>query len=169
MYTSETNHEGLESFSDIYHTLFNDYGVDLVLQGHIHNYQRTYPLIYNNENPSNPTIGQSAVLANENEEEIGEIYVDSPGTIFAIVGTGGRELHKLDDQSYFNIQQLEDYGFLELKVTNNGKNLVGNFYANDGLIKDNFIIEKSVDKNFDVKISNNDLPNLNTISYSEKM
>ena len=65
--------------------------------------------------------------ANENEEEIREIYVDSPGTIFAIVGTGGRELHKLDDQSYFNIQQLEDYGFLELKVTNNGKNLVGNF------------------------------------------
>ena len=43
------------------------------------------------------------------------------------------------------------------------------FNANDGLIKDNFIIEKSVDKNFDVKISNNDLPNLNTISYSEKM
>jgi hypothetical protein len=76
----------------------------------------------------------------------------------------------LDDQSYFNLQQLEDYGFLELKVTNNGKNLVGKFYANEGLIKDNFIIEKSVGKNFDDdKIFNNYLPNLNTISYSEKM
>jgi 3',5'-cyclic AMP phosphodiesterase CpdA len=41
MYTSKTNHEGLESLRDIYHTLFNDYGVDLVLQGHVHNYQRT--------------------------------------------------------------------------------------------------------------------------------
>ena len=79
------------------------------------------------------------------------MYVDSPGTIFAIVGTGGRDLHELDDQSYFTIQQFEDYGFLDLEVTNNGKNLVGKFYANDGLIKDNFIIEKSVDKNFDGK------------------
>lgn len=149
MYTSKTNHEGLESLRDIYHTLFTDYGVDLVLQGHVHNYQRTYPLIYNNENPSNPTIVQSAVLDNENEVEREDIYVDSPGTIFAIVGTGGRDLHELDDQSYFTIQQFEDYGFLDLEVTNNGKNLVGKFYANDGLIKDNFIIEKSVDKNFD--------------------
>ena len=76
----------------------------------------------------------------------------------------------MDDQSYFTIQQFEDYGWcLELKVTNNGKNL-GKFYANDSLIKDNFIIEKSVDKNFDdEKIPNNGVPNLNAISYSEKM
>ena len=73
--------------------------------------------------------------------------------------------NELDDQSYFTIQQFEDYGFLELKVTNNGKNLVGKFYANDGLIEDNFIIEKSVDKNFDdEKIPNNGVPNLNGIS-----
>jgi predicted phosphodiesterase len=170
MYTSKTNHEGLESLRDIYHTLFTDYGVDLVLQGHVHNYQRTYPLIYNNENPSNPTIVQSAVLDNGNEVKTEDRYVDSPGTIFAIVGTGGRELHELDDQSYFTIQQLEEYGFLELKVTNDGKNLVGKFYANDGLIKDDFIIEKSVDKNLDnKKISNNGTPNLNAIYYSEKM
>lgn len=47
MYTSETKHEGLESFRDVYHNLFEKYNVDLVLQGHVHNYQRTHPLIYN--------------------------------------------------------------------------------------------------------------------------
>ena len=62
MYTSKTNHEGLAPFRDLYHNLFNEYGVDLVLQGHVHNYQRTYPLVYNSENPSSPTITQSAIL-----------------------------------------------------------------------------------------------------------
>ena len=62
------------------------------------------------------------------------------------------------------------YIYYILLYVTNGKNLVGKFYANDGLIKDNFIIEKSVDKNFDdEKIPNNGVPNLNAISYSEKM
>jgi hypothetical protein len=62
MYTSKSNHEGLESFRDTYHSLFEKFGVDLVLQGHLHNYQRTYPLLYNDENPAKPTIIQAAVL-----------------------------------------------------------------------------------------------------------
>jgi hypothetical protein len=66
-------------------------------------------------------------------------------TIFGIVGTGGRELHKLDDQACFTANQLEEHGFLELKTNNNGKSLVGQFYSNDGnIIKDKFIIEKII-------------------------
>lgn len=37
-----------------YNSIFDQYGVDLVLQGHIHNYQRTFPLKYNPSSPSNP-------------------------------------------------------------------------------------------------------------------
>jgi hypothetical protein len=126
MYTSETHHEGLESFRDLYHGLFNEYGVDLVLQGHVHNYQRSYPLMYNSESPSSPTITQGAILSNGNNNE-DNIFVESEGTIFAIVGTGGAELHGLDDQAYFTANQLEEHGFLDLKTTDNGKVLLDNF------------------------------------------
>ena len=171
MYTSKTHHEGLESFRDLYHSLFNEYGVDLVLQGHVHNYQRTYPLIYDRENPSNPIITQSAILDNGDNEEK-NVYVEDEGTVFAIVGTGGRELHGLDDQAYFTANQLEEHGFLELKTTNNGKSLVGQFYSNDdSIIKDEFIIEKSssssVDKTFDDNIPNNNPSNLKEIAYKK--
>jgi hypothetical protein len=170
MYTSQTHHEGLEDLRDLYHGIFNEYGVDLVLQGHIHNYQRTYPLIYDRENPSNPIITQSAILDNGHNEEK-NVYVEAEGTIFAIVGTGGQELHGLDDQAYFTASQLEDHGFLELKTTNDGKSLVGQFYSNDGsIIKDEFSIEKSsssVDKTFDDNISNNNLYHLKEIAYKK--
>ena len=80
-------------------------------------------------------------------------------SVFAIVGTGGRELHGLDDQAYFTANQLEEHGFLEVKTINNGKSLVGQFYSNDGnIIKDKFIIEKStssVNKTFDDNVSSN--------------
>jgi hypothetical protein len=149
MYTSNTSHEGLETFRDTYHSLFTKYGVDLVLQGHIHNYQRSYPLIYNSENPSKPIIeqsAQSAILDNgDNNKENNynnNVYVEAQGTVFAIVGTGGRELHGLDDQAYFTANQFEDHGFLELTIKK-GTSIVGQFYSNDGnIIKDKFIIEK---------------------------
>ena len=140
MYTAKSDHEGLESFRDTYHSLFEKFGVDLVLQGHLHNYQRTYPLLYNDENPAKPTISQAAVLGERSGEDL---YVDSQGTIFAIVGTGGAEFHELEDQSYFNAKQFEDYGFLEIKVVDNANRLDAKFYGNDGEIKDKFSIEKS--------------------------
>ena len=168
MYTSKTHHEGLEPFRDLYHGLFNEYGVDLVLQGHVHNYQRTYPLMYNSENPSSPTITQGAILSNGNNNE-DNIFVESEGTIFAIVGTGGAELHGLDDQAYFTANQLEEHGFLDLKTTNNGKSLVGEFYSNDdSLIKDKFIIEKSSpDTTFVHDTTNNNPSGLNEIAYKK--
>ena len=122
------------------------------------------------ENPSNPIITQSAILDNGHNEEK-NVYVEAEGTIFAIVGTGGQELHGLDAQSYFTASQLEDHGFLELKTTNDGKSIAGQFYSNDGsIIKDEFSIEKSsssVDKTFDDNISNNNPYHLKEIAYKK--
>ena len=141
MYASKTDHESLEPLRDTYHALFDEYGVDLVLQGHVHNYQRSYPLIYNDEEPSNPTRVQGAILDTRNNAYV---YEDPEGPIFVIAGTGGRTLHSLYDQAYFTAQQLEDHGFLELQIKNNGKSLVGEFVSNEGdIIKDKFIIEKT--------------------------
>ncbi len=41
---------------ETYHPLFEEYKVDLILQAHNHNYQRSYPIIYNNDDPKNPII-----------------------------------------------------------------------------------------------------------------
>jgi len=56
LYTSPTLHPGPAALRDVYHPLFDDYGVDLVMQAHVHNYQRTYPIIFNSEHPSNPLV-----------------------------------------------------------------------------------------------------------------
>ena len=41
---------------DICHPLFQKSNIDLVLSGHAHNYQRTYPLNYREDKPGRPLI-----------------------------------------------------------------------------------------------------------------
>ena len=47
------------SLRDTYHAKFEQYGVDLVLNGHVHNYQRTFPIKYDSGSPSSPTVNSS--------------------------------------------------------------------------------------------------------------
>ena len=54
------------------------------LQGHAHNYQRTYPISYNTTNPSSPII----------ENTNNDTYQKPTGEIFLTVGTGGESLHE---------------------------------------------------------------------------
>jgi hypothetical protein len=56
-YTSpNTFDSGTAAIKDTYHPIFDKYHVDLVLQAHNHNYQRTYPITYNTAKPSSPTV-----------------------------------------------------------------------------------------------------------------
>ena len=109
---------------DIYHPLFDRYGVDIVIQAHVHNYQRTYPISYNNNDPSNPTITST----NPND------YKDPKGPIFVIVGTAGKShaMFEGTKPSYIASQQDTDYGFLSLQVSDDGTTLTGTFYPNGG-------------------------------------
>jgi len=123
---------------DIYHPLLEKYEIDLVLQAHNHNYQRSYPILYNNENSKYPIITES-----DNND-----YYDPKGIIFATVGTGGASIYPLTGQSPYIAKQHEGFGFLNVDVVNDGKTLRGKFYANDGTtIKDQFTITKSTDNN----------------------
>src|ERR687889_557222 len=54
MYTIPSTHSAISSLRRTFHPLFEQYGVDLVLQGHNHNYQRTYPIIFNSTSPKHP-------------------------------------------------------------------------------------------------------------------
>ena len=119
-----------------FHSMFEQYGVDLVLQGHVHNYERTFPLKYNPSSPSNPTKTSS----NAND------YTDPEGQVFAIVGTGGVNFHALSGKASFVSSQQDDFfGQLDIKITNNGEKLEGKFYRNgNGAVLDSFSISKSI-------------------------
>ncbi len=126
--------EAATSIRDTYHPMFDQYGVDLVLEGHVHNYQRSYPLAFNKNDPSNPSV------TNTDKNR----YVDPKGPIFVIVGTGGINFHSLaGKESYIANQQDAKFGFLNIHFSDDGKLLGGTFYANDGSILDQFSVTKS--------------------------
>ena len=115
--------------------IFDQYGVDMVLQGHVHNYQRTYPLKYNPSSPSNPIRTSSS----------SNTYNDPEGEIFAIVGTGGNSFHSLSGKSSFVVSQQDDtiriFGY---QYHNNGATLEGKYYLDSGSLSDQFTITKTI-------------------------
>ena len=70
---------------EVYHPLFDKYNVDLVLQAHSHNYERSYPRLYNNKDSETSVIVNP--IKNNYNYDINKFH----GTIFATVGTGGAE------------------------------------------------------------------------------
>ena len=131
LYTSPSVHAGESTMRDTYHPLFDQYGVDLVLYGHNHTYERSYPMKYHKSNPSIPIITSGSK----------ESYNDPQGQIFATVGTGGRSVYHYDSKSWYIVTQYEGYGFLDIDIT--GNRLVAKFYSNnDGSVKDQFTITK---------------------------
>jgi hypothetical protein len=133
MYTSPSKHPPNTSFAAIYHPLFDKYGVDLVLQAHNHNYQRSYPLTFNDGKPSNPIA--STTEKNNYNNPSGEFYV--------VAGTAVRSLYDFNGKASFNVNQFKGYGFLNLEMSDDGKTMVGKFYsAKDGSVIDQFNIAK---------------------------
>jgi Calcineurin-like phosphoesterase len=119
---------------NIYHSQFGKYGVDVVLNGHVHNYQRTFPIKYDSGSPSSPTTTSTA----------SQDYFDPYGQIFVTVGTGGVNIHGLSGKSSFvKYQQDDRFGALDLSIENNGYTLAGRYYTNDGVKRDVFKINKS--------------------------
>lgn len=126
IYTSPTNHEPDEAgIKNIVVPLFDKYHVDLVLQAHNHNYQRSYPL--------------KADMVTETRPD--SVYQSPKGSIYMVVGTGGQDFYPLDGQApYIQNQFTAIPGFLKVDVSDTS--LKGTFFANDGTIKDTFAINK---------------------------
>lgn len=125
LYSSNTTHPGLDKLQDIYHPLFEKYGVDIVLQGHNHNYQRTYPLAYNSSKAYTPIVTDRHTRDYDNNPK---------GQIFFTVGTAGEDLYNFTGQAPYVITQFLHHGFLNLTAT---------FYENrDMKDKDHFSFVK---------------------------
>ena len=120
------------SLRNTYHKLFDDNNVDVVLQGHVHNAQRTFPIKYSGG--STPTKTSSSTTD----------YNDPQGEIFSVVGTGGINFHGLSGKpSWVKFQQDDDFGILDIKITNNGYKLEGRYHTNGGQQLDKFTITKT--------------------------
>jgi hypothetical protein len=139
-YTSPSTHKAEKVLRDIYHPIFEKYGVDLVLQAHNHNYQRTYPISYNSAGDSSNPIVSNQVTTGYNN--------DMKGAIFAVVGTGGESFYPLASQAPYVATQFDGkFGFLNIDISNGNPHtkLTGTFYDNrDGNIADQFTIEKEI-------------------------
>ncbi len=100
-------------------------------------------MIYNDEyeKTTNKKVEPQPIITSYSQSE----YEDTEdGIIFLTVGTAGDELKEImisDD--YYVIQDNEDFGFLNLKLENNGKTIIGEFHTNNDKILDKFKVKKS--------------------------
>ncbi len=134
MYTSaDFDIKDSEQLKNTFHQLFEKYQIDLVLSGHTQYYQRSLPLLYNNDNDTTPFVMDQ----NNNE------YNNQDGIIFITAGTAGDKIHHISYYfPYYTIQKGK-FGFLNFVLENNGHTLTGTFHDTDDLnILDRFVISK---------------------------
>jgi len=131
-YSSPSEHPENGDLRDLYRPIFQKHQVDIVLQAHDHNYQRTIPL--------NMIKRQANPYVTDNNAKN---YEDRVGSVYVTVGTGGAALHKLNGKAPYVAAQYMGFGFLDISITSNGENLTSSFYASsDDTVRDRFTLIK---------------------------
>ena len=70
-------------------------------------------------------------------------YEDPVAPLYITVGTGGATLHKFKGKESYVAAQYLGFGFLDISITNNSRNLTGTFYdSSDGAVEDHFTVIK---------------------------
>jgi len=132
-YTSPTIHPGSQVLRDTYLPLFQKYGVDLVITSHNHNYQRSYPLLYNIESPKNPIIKDTST----------NHYNDPRVPVYVVVGTASENLYDFIGQEPYMVTQARQNGFLHVSIANTDEHtLTGTFHDLSEDFEDKFVIAK---------------------------
>jgi 3',5'-cyclic AMP phosphodiesterase CpdA len=117
-YSSLTSHIQEYIMREKYQPVFDKYGVDIVLQGHNHLYDRTLPLQFNPHNMSKPIVDESINTTDK--------FFNPDGSIFSVVGLGGRSSHIFLNQPDYVVKQSNEFGFLTIEI--NGKELDAKYY-----------------------------------------
>ena len=121
IYGSGSGLEEEKDFRETYHPLFDKYKVDLALQGHLHVYERTYPITFNNEDGDEPIV----------QDNNPNLYKNPKGTIFLTVGTGGAHDMQLSSLKDFSVEGIAgEFGILNIQIENDQTPLIGQFIEN---------------------------------------
>jgi len=136
IYGSGSGLEEEKDFRETYHPLFDKYKVDLALQGHLHVYERTYPITFNNDDEDEPIV----------QDNSPNLYKNPKGTIFLTVGTGGAHDMQLSSLKDFSVQGIAgEFGILNIQIESDQTPLIGQFIENGKKhkIADEFKITKN--------------------------
>jgi predicted phosphodiesterase len=131
IYCSLVTHSPYASFRH-FHELFDKYKVDLVLSGHNHNYERSYPLSF---------TGKEKPKVNDTRRHD---YIDTNGSVFANIGSGGRHLYDMDNCEPYIYEQYCGYGHLMIGLRENGTKLSCKFYDTEMNERDHYSIKKTI-------------------------
>jgi hypothetical protein len=141
LYSTKQDKQEANDLRDIYQPLFHKHDVDLVLSSHNQYYERTYPILYNEgeELKNDKSDIPNPIITIDHQYE----YPPTDGIIFLSVGTAGDELDPVKESHDYHVIQESKHGFLNMELSNQGKQLVGTFYTNDGKILDHFKLHES--------------------------
>jgi len=134
-YSSLSSHIQEYIMREKYQPIFDKYGVDIVLQGHNHLYDRTLPLQFNPTNISKPIIDESN---NTNK------FFNPEGSIYSVIGLGGRSSHIFLNQPSYVANQHSGFGFLSIEI--NGKELDAKYYDIGYKCKEDKLKEKDLEE-----------------------
>lgn len=135
--------------------IFEQYGVDVVVCGHSHVYERSYLLKGHYSDPSTFDPNTMIVDSSSGKFSLGEAYIKDPtkpkfqnGTVYVVAGNSGSK----DDSAplgypamYFDEGCASCFGSFIMDV--NGDRLDGKYLRVDGTIGDEFTIIKSAPVN----------------------
>jgi 3',5'-cyclic AMP phosphodiesterase CpdA len=140
-YSSLTSHIQEYIMREKYQPVFDKYGVDIVLQGHNHIYDRTLPLQFNPHNISKPIVDESINTTDK--------FFNPEGSIFSVVGLGGRSSHIFLNQPEYVVKQSNEFGFLTIEI--NGKELDAKYYDIGYKCKEEILKESDLEEeNFNI-------------------
>ncbi len=141
LYSTKQDKKEAEQLRDIYQQLFQQYDVDLVISSHNQYYERTYPILYNEEYEmiTNKKVEPQPIITEYNELE----YPPTNGIVFLTVGTAGDKLDPVKERHGYYVIQESEFGFLNINIENNGKTIVGEFHTNEGNIIDHFELNEA--------------------------
>ena len=140
-YSSLTSHIQEYIMREKYQPVFDKYGVDIVLQGHNHLYDRTLPLQFNPLNISKPIVDESINTTDK--------FFNPEGSIFSVVGLGGRSSHIFLNQPDYVVKQSNEFGFLTIEI--NGKELDAKYYDIGYKCKEEILKESDLEEeNFNI-------------------
>ena len=141
LYSTRNDKDQAEELRNTYHPLFEKYDVDLVMSSHNQYYERTYPILYNEnyEKMTNKKTEPQPIVTDHSQSE----YPPTDGIVFLTVGTAGDKLDPVKEKHDYYVVQKSKFGFLNIEIENKGKTLVGEFHSNDGKVIDRFKLNET--------------------------